>query len=96
LRRTQDRRIWFGEEPGFGVSRGKGTRLLNIEVPYHERCLLALAHGHEELVTWREVKGVAKNLSPFSGFDNSKDKEPRHFAFKTLKLETPKQERSVV
>jgi hypothetical protein len=49
--------------------------LLNVEVPNHERFLLALAHGHEEVVTWREVKGVAKNLNPFSGFDDSKDKE---------------------
>jgi hypothetical protein len=75
-RRTQDRRIWFGEGPGFRVSRGKGTGLLNVEVPNHERHLLALAHGHEEVITWREVKGVAKNLNPFLGFGNLKDKEP--------------------
>jgi hypothetical protein len=49
---------------------------LNIKVLNHERFLLVLAHGHEEVVTWREVKGVAKNLSPFLGFGNLKDKEP--------------------
>ena len=50
--------------------------LLNVGFPNHERFLLALAHGHEEVVTWREVKGVAKNLNPFLGFDNLKDKGP--------------------
>ena len=58
------------------VSRGKGTRLLNIKVSNHKRHILALAHGHEEVVTWRGVKGGAKNLGPFLGFSNSKDKEP--------------------
>jgi hypothetical protein len=50
-------------------------RLLNVEVLNHKRHLLALAHGHEEVVPWREVKGVAKNLNPFLGFSDSKDKE---------------------
>jgi hypothetical protein len=49
--------------------------LLNIEFLNHERFLLELVHGHEEVVTWREVKGVAKNLNPFLDFDVSKDKE---------------------
>jgi hypothetical protein len=51
-------------------------RLWNIEVLNHKRHLMELVHGHEEVVTWREVKGVAKNLNPFLGFSNLKDKEP--------------------